>query len=192
MLKLGFCITGSFCSMKNMLKVLKELNGLYDIEVFLTPNVNSMDTRFFKAKDLKDEIVKIVNKKIHTTIQESEVYGPSKKLDLVFVYPCDGLTLSKLVHGINDNCVTMLVKSSLRNNVPIVLGVFSNDILSNSGKNLLTLFNTKNYYFVPMYQDDYINKPNSMVASEDEVIKTLTYAHQQTQFQPFILGYKEV
>ncbi len=34
MLKLGFCITGSFCSMDDMLIVMKELVKDYEIEVF--------------------------------------------------------------------------------------------------------------------------------------------------------------
>ena len=192
MLKLGFCITGSFCSMDDMLIVMKELVKDYEIEVFLTPHVNTMDTRFYSSHDLKEKIKEVVKKELHTTIQEAEVYGPSKKLDAVLVYPCDASTMAKLDCGINDNGVTMLVKSSLRNNVPIVLGVFSNDILSNSGKNLFSLMNKKNFYFVPMYQDQYKKKPNSMIACNKKVSKTLKCALKHEQYQPFLLGYKEV
>ncbi|WP_028043685.1 dipicolinate synthase subunit B [Candidatus Stoquefichus massiliensis] len=192
MLKLGICITGSFCSMDDMLYVLDELKDDYDIEVFLTPHVNIMNTRFYSHEDLKTEIQKRVGQKIHTTIQEAEVYGPMKKLDAVLVYPCDASTLAKLNHGINDNAVTMLIKSSLRNATPIVLGVYSNDILSFSGQNLFTLMGRKHFYFVPMYQDHYKNKPNSMIACKNKVKKTLLCALENKQYQPFILGYKEV
>ena len=108
------------------------------------------------------------------------------------LYPCDANTLAKLVYGINDNAVTMLIKSSLRNQCPIVLGVYSNDILANSGKNLLTLMNMKNYYVVPMYQDDYKKKPNSVVACKNKVNDTIKCALNHQQYQPFLLGYKEV
>jgi len=192
MLKLGFCITGSFCSMDNMLKVLKTLNEDYDIEVFMTPHVQTMDTRFYSAQDLKDKIYEIVPKKIHTTIQEAEVYGPLKSLDVVVIYPCDSNTLAKLNYGINDNVVTMLVKSSLRNQVPIVIGLFSNDTLAKSGQNLFALMNSKYYYFVPMYQDHYEKKPNSVIACDSKVKETLELALQHQQFQPFWLGFKEV
>ncbi|MFR7592784.1 MAG: dipicolinate synthase subunit B [Longibaculum sp.] len=192
MLKLGFCITGSFCSMDDMLEVLKQLSKEYEIEVFLTPHVNTMNTRFYSHQVLIDKIKDIVHKDVHTTIQEAEVYGPQKKLDAVLIYPCDASTLAKLNYGINDNAVTMLVKSSLRNQAPIVLGVYSNDILSNSGKNLFTLMNMKNYYFVPMFQDNYRNKPNSMIANKDKVLETLQAALHHQQYQPFFLGYKEV
>lgn len=192
MLKLGFCITGSFCSMDDMLKVLESVNKDYDVEVFITPHVKTMDTRFYSHQELKDKICNLIHKDIHTTIQEAEVYGPLHKLDLVLIYPCDAHTLAKLNHGINDNVVTMLVKSSLRNHVPIVLGVYSNDILSNSGKNLLEMMNKKDFYFVPMYQDNYIKKPNSMIACYQKVEETLKNALENRQYQPFILGYKEV
>ncbi len=192
MLKLGFCITGSFCSMDDMLYVLKELKDDYDIEVFLTPNVNTMDTRFYSHIELKEKIQEITQKEPHTTIQEAEVYGPMKKLDVVLVYPCDASTLAKLNYGINDNAVTMLIKSSLRNQTPIVLGVYSNDVLYASGQNLLSLMGRKHFYFVPMYQDHYKNKPNSMIACKKKVKDTLNCAIQHLQYQPFVLGYKEV
>jgi len=192
MLKLGFCITGSFCSMNDMLYVLDQLKDLYEIEIFISPNVYQMDTRFYSQKQLMNEIKKRIDCPIHTTIQEAEVYGPLKQLDIVLVYPCTSHTLSKIVHGINDNCVTMIVKSSLRNQVPIVLGVYTNDALGNSGKNIMTLMNRKNFYLVPMYQDHYIKKPLSMIADKNKVIETLKKAYEKEQIQPFVLGYKEV
>lgn len=192
MLKLGFCVTGSFCSMDDMLYVLKELKDDYDIEVFLTPHVNTMDTRFYQCEKLKELIMNEIDKPIHVSIQDAEVYGPIKKLDVVLVYPCDAYTLNKLNYGINDNGVTMLVKSSLRNNVPIVLGVYSNDILSYSGQSLMAIMGKKNFYIVPMYQDNYKKKPNSMIACKTKVKKTIEKALQHEQYQPIILGYKEV
>ena len=68
MLKLGLCITGSFCSMDDMLFVLKQLVNEYDIEVFLTPNVQSMDTRFYSSALLIDKIETITNKPINNVI----------------------------------------------------------------------------------------------------------------------------
>lgn len=190
--KMGFCITGSFCSMDDMLEVLKNVSKDFDVEVFMSNHVNEMDTRFYLESDLKKKIKEITHKEIHTTIQEAEIYGPKKKLDIVLVYPCDANTLAKLVYGINDNAVTMLIKSSLRNQCPIVLGVYSNDVLSNSGKNLFTLMNIKNYYIVPMYQDNYKKKPNSVIACKNKVNDTIQCALNHQQYQPFLLGYKEV
>lgn len=192
MLKLGFCITGSFCSMKDMLEVLDQLIDIYDVEVFLTPHVYSMDTRFFKHEELIKAVENKIQKKVHVSIQDAEIYGPFESLDIVLVYPCSASTMAKIDIGINDNAVTMLVKSSLRHQIPIVLGVYSNDILSQSGVHLLSLMNKKNFYFVPMYQDDYIKKPNSVIACHNQVKDTLLCALNHQQKQPFLLGYKEV
>ncbi|MEE0967084.1 MAG: dipicolinate synthase subunit B [Bacilli bacterium] len=192
MLKLGFCITGSFCSMDDMLDVLNDLKDLYDIEIFVSPTVLKNDSRFYKSDELFTKIKNVIDCPIHSTINESEVFGPLKKLDIVLIYPCTSNTLAKLAQGINDNCITMIVKSSLRNNVSIVVGVYTNDALGNSGKNIMCLLNSKNYYFVPMFQDHYKKKPLSMIADKNKVIGTLNKAYQKEQIQPLILGYKEV
>lgn len=192
MIKLGFCITGSFCSMDDMFYVLNQLKNIYDIEIFISPHVNNLDNRFYSRNTLIKKIKDIIDCPIHTTIQEAEVFGPKKKLDLVLIYPCTSNTLSKLTYGINDNVITMVVKSSLRNNIPIVLGVYTNDALGNSGKNIFTLINRKNYYLVPIYQDDYKNKPLSMISHKDKVLETLNKAYKKEQIQPIILGYKEI
>ena len=55
------------------------------------------------------------------------------------VYPCSANTLAKMAHGINDNAVTMAVKSTLRNQHNIVLGLCSNDLLSTSGMNMMKI-----------------------------------------------------
>ena len=49
-MKIGVGITGSFCSLSNCLRFLKELKKYpVDIYVFISDQVNSCDTRFFKA-----------------------------------------------------------------------------------------------------------------------------------------------
>lgn len=190
--KIGLCITGSFCSMDDMLYVLKKLCKEYDVEVFMTPHVFEMDTRFYKSHELKIKIMDITKKDIHHTINEAEVYGPNCGLDAVVVYPCDANTLNKLDNGINDNCVTMLVKSCLRNQVPIVLGIYSNDFLSNSGIHFMSLLNKKNFYFIPVYQDDYRQKPFSLICKKELAMSSVYEAIHHRQIQPLLLGYKKV
>lgn len=50
MYKIGFAVTGSFCSMNDMLEVLKQVCQHYDVEVFITPHVHQLDTRFIHMK----------------------------------------------------------------------------------------------------------------------------------------------
>ncbi|MCD8028471.1 MAG: dipicolinate synthase subunit B [Erysipelotrichaceae bacterium] len=190
-MRLGICITGSFCSMDDLLYVLNDLKDEYDIEIFMSDHVNTMDTRFNDAQVLKEKIYNIIPCPIHTTINESEIYGPNCLLNAVLVYPCSSNTLAKLSLGINDNAVTMLVKSNLRNAIPIIIGIYSNDVLSLSGTHLLTLYNRKNYYIVPIFQDNYQHKPNSVIACKEKVKETIQKALDHQQIQPFLLGYKE-
>ncbi|MCD7809841.1 MAG: dipicolinate synthase subunit B [Erysipelotrichaceae bacterium] len=191
-MRLGICITGSFCSMDDMLYVLNELKDNYDIDIFMSEHVDTMDNRFYSAQDLKEKINHIVHCPIHTTINEAEIYGPNHLLDAVLVYPCSANTLSKLSLGINDNAVTMLVKSCLRNAIPIIIGIYSNDVLSLSGTHLLTLYNRKNYYIVPIFQDNYKQKPNSVIACKEKVKETIEKAFHHEQIQPILLGYKKM
>ena len=67
----------------------------------------------------------------------------------------------------------MLVKSCLRNQIPIVLGIYSNDFLSNSGIHFMSLLNKKNFYFVPVYQDNYRQKPFSLICKKELVLSIL-------------------
>lgn len=159
----------------------------YDVYPIMSNECYTMDTRFFKAKDLIKQVESITNKKIITTIQEAEYFGPSKLLDIVIVYPCTSNTLAKLANGINDNAVTMTCKSTYRNNKNIIIGLCSNDALSTSGVNLMSLLNRKQYFTIPMYQDDYKNKPCSLLADNDKVVDTVQQALNNQQLQPIFV-----
>lgn len=190
--KIGFCITGSFCSMDDMLKALQTIVDLKsDVYVFVSDSILKYDTRFNSSEALINKITSIVGHPIIKDIVGAEAFGPKIPLDLVVVYPCSGNTLAKFANGINDNAVTMVCKSTLRNNKNIVLGIYTNDALSNSGKNIMQLLNTKNYYLVPMYQDDVIKKPFSMIANVEKLTKTIGWALNNKQMQPVFEGSKD-
>lgn len=63
--------------------------------------------------------------------------------NVLAVVPCTGNTLAKLSNGIVDTTVTMAVKSHLRNNRPVVIGISTNDALGGAAKNIGTLLNYK-------------------------------------------------
>lgn len=191
-LKIGIGITGSFCSLKSCLLFLKELKSYpVDLYVFVSENILKKDTRFFKANQFIEQVEKIIGKKVITNVVEAEVFGPKLPLDMMVVYPCSANTLAKLVHGINDNAVTMAVKSTLRNQKNIVLGLCSNDLLSTSGMNMMKILNTKHFYLVPMFQDDIFKKPNSLITRNDLIIQTMINALVDKQLQPLFLLKKE-
>ena len=109
-------------------------------------------------------------------------------LDALIIAPCTGNTLGKLANGISDTSVTLATKAHLRNQRPVIIAVSTNDALGTSARNIGTLMNSKNIYFVPMRQDDYINKPNSIVADFDYIPTTLNFVFEnKNQIQPILL-----
>ena len=123
-MKIGYCLTGSFCTFDKTIKVIEKL-------------VNDGH-----------------------------------------IVTCTGNTLAKLSNGIVDTTVTMAVKSHLRNNRPVVIGISTNDALGGAAKNIGTLLNYKNYYFVPFGMDNFNKKPKSMVCDFDKVCDTIINAEK--------------
>ena len=190
--KIGIGLTGSFCSLEKTLSVIKDLSKLKcDLYIFASEKILTCDTRFDKADELIEELEKLSKRKIIDNVVDSEIFGPKIPLDIMLVMPCSGNTLAKLTYGLNDNAVTMACKSTLRNEHNVVLAIATNDALSNSGKNIMQLLNTKHFYLVPMYQDDYIKKPNSMLFYYNFVIPTLINALNNKQIQPVLEGNKD-
>ena len=191
MAKIGFAITSSFCTISKILEQMINLKDLgYDIIPIVSPAVIEKDTRFGKGENFKDLIEKITGNKIVSDIIEAEKFGPKEKLDLLVIAPATGNFIAKLANGITDSTVTMATKASLRNNIPIVIGVSTNDGLGMNGQNIMNLINTKNIYFIPFGQDDCINKPNSLVAHYDMLVLTIEKALENSQIQPVIKEYK--
>lgn len=189
--KIGIGLTGSFCSLQKSVEVIKELaNQGCDLYIFISEKIKTCNTRFNQADELIEELENIARRKVITNVVDSEIFGPKIPLDAMLVMPCSGNTLAKFATGINDNAVTMASKSTLRNNHNVILAIATNDALSNSGKNIMQLLNTKNFYLVPLYQDDCIKKPNSMLFDEKLVIKTIIKAIDNQQIQPVFEGVK--
>ena len=164
-IRLGFAVCGSFCTFKRVLEELEKLAKEYDITPIMSSGAAFTDTRFGKAEDLRRRITEICGKEPITTIAGAEPIGPQALLDVLVIEPCTGNTLGKLANGITDTAVTMAAKAHLRNGRPVVLAVSTNDALGASARNIGTLMNAKNIYFVPMRQDAPQGKPASVVAN---------------------------
>ncbi len=161
----GFALCGSFCTFKKVIPQMKKLvDEGYKVIPIMSHTAYNTDTRFGKAKDFNDEIEEICKEEIIHTITGAEPIGPKELLDVLVIAPCTGNTLGKLANGISDTSVTLATKAHLRNQRPVIIAVSTNDALGAAAKNIGLLMNSKNIYFVPMEQDDYINKPNSIVA----------------------------
>ena len=134
-MKIGYCLTGSFCTFSKSIKALESIVSAGHMVVpIMSENAYSTDTRFGKAVDFQNKLVEITGNSIIHTIDKAEPIGPQKMFDVLCIAPCTGNTLAKLALGITDTTVTMAAKSHLRNSRPVVIGVSTNDALGNSAK----------------------------------------------------------
>ena len=186
--RIGFALTGSFCTFAEVLPIIRKLVELeYDVFPIMSEYAYTTDTRFGRAADFVRDLELITDHPVIHTIVQAEPAGPQKLFDLVVVAPCTGNTLGKLSCGITDTSVTMVCKSHLRNERPLLLAVSTNDALSNSAKNIGSLLNCKHVYFVPMRQDNPDGKPRSIVAAFEIIPKAVEQALLHTQLQPIYM-----
>ncbi len=186
-LTFGYALTGSFCTFERSVKQIKSLveRGINVLPI-MSYNAYNTDTRFGTAKSFIERIENITGNKIISTLTDAEPIGPKGLTDLMIVLPCTGNTLSKLKNGIYDTPVTLAVKSHLRNQRPVLIGVSSNDSLSSSAKNIGELLNFKHYYFIPLQQDNPQKKPFSIVCDFERVYEASLMALKGEQIQPIL------
>lgn len=187
-LRVGFAMTGSYCTYARVFPALEELKKHYGVVVpILSENSAATDTRFGTARQHRKRLEDICGRAPLTAISEVEPIGPKKLLDVLVIAPCTGNTLAKLANGITDTAVTMAVKSHLRNGRPVVIAISTNDGLAGSLRNLGELICRKHIYVVPFGQDDPEGKPNSLVADMSLIEQTIEGAMEGQQIQPVLL-----
>jgi len=185
--RIGCVMTGSFCTFSEVFESWRALKDegaeLYPIMSF---NACRTDTRFYPAAEAVRIFEEISGRKIWNCIEQVEPIGPKQLLDLLIVAPCTGNTLAKIACGITDTPAALAVKSHLRNGRPVLIAVSTNDGLGQSAKNLGALLPVKHIYFVPFRQDDYIHKPNSLVADFSLLPDSAAAALSEQQIQPVL------
>ena len=188
-IRVGFALTGSFCTHERVLSVMESMQGEgFELTPILSFNAGQMDTRFGTAAALRERLYAICGKPPVDTIEAAEPIGPKKMFDVLVVAPCTGNTAAKLVSAITDTPVTLAVKSHLRSGRPVVIAVSTNDALSGSAANIGALLNRRHYYFVPMKQDAPQAKPCSVVAEMEKLPETIEAALSGHQLQPILCG----
>ena len=185
-MKIGYAMTASFCTISRSVEILKKLSNKYEIVPILSENLMNINTRFGNAKDIYKQVLDITKKEPILDIKSAEPLGPTEPLDALIILPCTGNTLSKIANGITDTSVTMAAKATLRCDRPIIIGLASNDALSQNLKNIGTLLSRKNVYFIPLHQDDTINKPYSLVCDFNKTEETLLNGIIGKQIEPII------
>ena len=184
---IGFALTGSYYTFKRTIPYIKKLVDYgANIVPIMSFNAYNINTRFGNSKEFIERIEKITSNKIINTFVAAEMIGPKKMIDILVIAPCTGNTISKLANGITDTPVLLAVKSNLRNDNNIVIGVSTNDGLSSNAENIGKLLNRKHYFFVPFKQDNPITKPRSLTFDFAYLIPTIEHALSNQQIQPLL------
>lgn len=186
---IGFGITGSHCTIEEAIPQMARLisEGATLIPV-LSESVGHTDTRFGKAEEWKLRILNVTGREPLETIQDVELFGPKKLLDVMVVAPCTGNTLAKMARGITDTVVTMAAKAHLRNGRPLVVAIATNDGLGANAPNIGELLNRKHVFLVPFGQDSPTGKANSLVADMSLISDTVAAALCDEQIEPLLIS----
>lgn len=189
--KIGYAITGSHCTLAKSIPALEEISSSgAEVIPIIAESVFNNDTKFGKAEMWIKRIREITNKSVIDSIVKAEPIGPEKLLDLLIIAPCTGNTMAKIANGIIDETVVMAAKAHLRNELPLLIALATNDGLGLNAKNLGILLNTKNVFFTPFGQDNPVEKKNSLVARFDLIKKAAEYALDNKQIQPVLIEYR--
>ena len=188
-LKIGLGVTGSFCNLKDVDEIITNIKseGVEKIIPIVSYSIQQETNRFGTPDDIINKLEDLTGNSVVDTISKAEPIGPKNLVDILIIAPCTGNTLAKLSNGITDTPVLMAIKSHVRNNKPVVIGLASNDALGANARNLGDLLNTKNFYFIPFRQDDYEKKPKSLVYNYKSIIETAELALDGRQIQPLLV-----
>ena len=87
--KIGFALTGSFCTFEKMVPEVEKLISMNAVVIpVFSYNAATIDTRFGKAKDWVLKFESITGNKAIMTIPEAEPIGPKGLMDILVIAPC--------------------------------------------------------------------------------------------------------
>lgn len=186
--RIGFAMTGSFCTFEPVLAALGRLCREYEsVQPILSGAAGSIDSRFGAAAEFRRRIEAVCRRPVWDSLADVEPIGPKKLLELLIIAPCTGNTLAKLAAGVADSPVTLACKAHLRNARPVLLAVSTNDGLAANARSIGVLLDRKQIYFVPFGQDDPEKKPASLVADMTRIPEAAAAALEHRQLQPLLL-----
>ena len=186
--KIGYALCGSFCTFEKSLEQLEILLSQgYEVYPIMSHMAYGTDTRFGVATTFRERIEGMCGHPILHTIPETEPLGPAIALDALVICPCTGNTLSKLACGMTDTPVCMAAKAHLRCDRPLLIALASNDAMSANLGNIATLMKRKQIFFTPMFQDDPVKKPHSLVADFSQLPTALSAALNGKQLRKVFL-----
>ena len=187
--RVGFALTGSFCTFSAVFDVMRQLaeQGFALLPILSYASARE-DTRFHPSSRVWRTLEEITGEKPLTTLPQVEPIGPKKLLDAYIIAPMTGASMGKMAHGIFDTPALLGAKSHLRNGRPVLVAPSTNDGLSTAAENIGKILAMRNVYIVPFGQDDPVKKPRSVVADFSLIPEALAAALAGAQMQPILLG----
>ena len=96
-LRIGFVLTGSFCTFAKVMPVIRTLIERGDsVTPILSDNAGALDTRFGTAAHWREELTSLTGLSPIDSIVSAEPIGPKALFDVLVVAPCTGNTLANL------------------------------------------------------------------------------------------------
>ena len=87
-MKIGYCLTGSFCTFAKSLEALEALvRAGHTITPIMSQAAYTTDTRFGDAVDIQNRLIAITGNSIIHTIAQAEPVGPKKMFDVLAIVP---------------------------------------------------------------------------------------------------------
>ena len=187
--KIGFALTGSFCTFQKVFTVIDRLIASgFEVFPILSYHSSQENTRFYDKDTVFQSLLSSSGHRPLLSLSEVEPIGPKKLLDAYIIAPASGASMGKIAHGIFDTPALLGAKSHLRNNRPVIVAPSTNDGLSTAAENIGKILAMRNVYMVPFRQDDPVNKPRSVVADFDKIPEALAAALAGEQVQPILLA----
>ena len=88
-MRIGFAMTGSFCTFSKALDAMERLVSLgHNVTPVLSEHAGAMDTRFGTAKTLRERVTEICGVSPIDSITAAEPIGPKAMFDVLVVAPC--------------------------------------------------------------------------------------------------------
>ena len=99
-LKIGFALTGSFCTFSAVLPQIEKITAAgIEIVPIMSEKAYSTDTRFGTSAEFISKIEKITGNKVLHRQTEVEPIGPKKMIDALVIAPCSGTTAAKIANA---------------------------------------------------------------------------------------------
>ena len=186
--KICFAMTSSFYAFRKTIDELKKIVKLnIDVYPIMSNNSYTVDSKYGKSIDFVNEIEECTKHKVLHTVQEIENIKIKNEFDIFVIAPATANMIAKLANDIVDNPISIALKTHLKDEKPLVIGISTHTGLSDSSENIGKLLNRKNYYFVPFRQDNPLTKPRSLSFEPTYLIKTIKCALNKEQIQPILL-----